>query len=140
MVFAVPALVAVVAVVVVASVGSGHGAVPPPVSNHTTTTTTSTTTSTTSTTTTTLPVKGSAPVISALSPSIGAAGGQVTVSGSGFLSSDGHVIVRFNGAGVPTACPNLSECVATIPAGSGTAKVDIVTSGGASNTLTFTYG
>jgi hypothetical protein len=139
MVFAVPVLVAIVAVIVVASVSSNHGAIPPPPPSHPTTTSTSTTTTSTSTTTT-LPIKSTVPVLSALSPSSGTAGGELTISGSGFQSSDGRIIVRFNGAGTLTSCPSVNECVARIPAGTGTAQVDVVTAAGKSNVLTFTYG
>jgi hypothetical protein len=46
---------------------------------------------------------GTAPLLSSLSPSTGASGQQVTVSGSDFLSADGEIVAHFGGQSAATS-------------------------------------
>ncbi|HXW79260.1 MAG TPA: IPT/TIG domain-containing protein [Acidimicrobiales bacterium] len=92
------------------------------------------------------PAVGSAlgdPVLAALSPSSGAAGQTVTISGSNFLSSDGVITVSFGGRPAPIDCPDQDTCTATVPTApsgsSGPVRVTVTTSSGTSNPVTFTY-
>ncbi len=85
---------------------------------------------------------GSGPVLSALTPSSGSAGQSVAVVGTGFLSSDGSVVVSFNGQVAPTVCPIQTNCTVTVPAMSDpppTVPVTITTASGTSNALSFVY-
>lgn len=86
---------------------------------------------------------GGPPVLSALSPSTGAAGQSVTVSGTNFISADGVVQARFGGQLAPTACPVQTSCTVTVPTMTGSptsVPVTITTAGGTSNALAFTFG
>lgn len=78
------------------------------------------------------------PVISELNPNSGAAGTQVTISGS-FFSKKGST-VDF-GAGNPATINvvNSKTIIATAPAGSGTVDVTVTDSKGTSNSEPFTY-
>jgi hypothetical protein len=96
-------------------------------------------------TTSTLPslgTPGGAPVISSLSPTSGSSGQTLQVAGSNFLSSDGQIVATFAGQVAPTSCPSQNTCTVTVPPSSGPpgrVPVTITTSGGTSNTVTFTY-
>jgi len=86
---------------------------------------------------------GGPPVLSALSPSTGAAGQSVVVSGANFISADGVIQARFGGQLAPTACPVQTSCTVTVPTMTGSptsVPVTITTNGGTSNPLTFTFG
>ena len=86
---------------------------------------------------------GGPPVLSALSPSTGAAGQSVIVSGTNFISADGVVQARFGGQLAPTACPVQTSCTVTVPTMTGSptsVPVTVTTAGGTSNALTFTFG
>ena len=86
---------------------------------------------------------GGPPVLSALSPSTGAAGQSVVVSGANFISADGVIQARFGGQLAPTACPVQTSCTVTVPTMTGSptsVPVTITTNGGTSNALTFTFG
>jgi hypothetical protein len=88
-------------------------------------------------------VGSSAPFLSSLSPSTGAAGQSVTVTGTNFLSADGQIVARFGGQVTSTSCPDETSCTVTVPALSGSprsVKVTITTESGTSNTLNFRYG
>jgi hypothetical protein len=84
---------------------------------------------------------GGAPRVRKVSPSSGASGQTVEVTGSGFFSSDGRITASFGGAPAPTSCPTQSSCTVTVPnLGSAHATtMTIVTSSGTSNAITFTY-
>ena len=119
-----------------------------PLSTPTTTTPISTPSPTTASSPTTAPspaatpASGSGPVLSALSPSSGSAGQSVIVVGTGFLSSDGSVVVSFDGQVAPTVCPIQTSCTVTVPAMSDpppTLPVTITTASGTSNALSFDY-
>jgi IPT/TIG domain len=103
------------------------------------------TTSTTGTTTTTAAVPvapGSPPQIASIDPASGSAGQNIAVTGSGFLSSDGHIVATFNGQVTATSCPSQNACTVTVPApvpGESSAQVVITTGSGASNPATFSY-
>ncbi|MEV6566053.1 beta strand repeat-containing protein [Streptomyces kronopolitis] len=79
-----------------------------------------------------------APVLSALTPNTGpAAGGTVvTLSGMGFT---GATAVRFGSVSASFTVVSSTQIAATAPAGSGTAQVTVVTPGGTSNALPYTY-
>ena len=125
-------------VATVAPSGGGHHP-----AHNTPGTASSTTTSTTSTTSTTIAATpGGPPVIDSLSPSSGAAGQTITITGANFISSDGHIVAAFNGQVAPTSCPAQNTCTVTVPPSNGapSAQVTITTAAGASNTVPFTYG
>jgi len=116
---------------VAASGGGHHHARNPPA-----------TSSTTTTSTTIAATPGGPPVIDSLSPSSGAAGQTITITGANFLSSDGHIVAAFNGQVAPTACPTQNTCTVTVPPSNGapSAQVTVSTASGASNAVLFTYG
>jgi hypothetical protein len=99
--------------------------------------------STTSTTTSTLPAsgaRGGAPSLSALVPTSGVVDQSVTLTGSGFESANGTVVVTFNGQPTPTRCANERQCTATVPTELDvTAVVRVQTESGKSNGLAFRY-
>jgi hypothetical protein len=79
-------------------------------------------------------------VLEALSPGVGRAGQQITLSGSGFVGANGYIAATFDGVVVPTRCPTEQTCFATTPAGgSGEATVRLRTSAGESNPLVFRF-
>ncbi|HEV2387694.1 MAG TPA: IPT/TIG domain-containing protein [Candidatus Acidoferrales bacterium] len=83
---------------------------------------------------------GSGPAISSLSPSAGPVGAVVTISGSGFGSTQGGSAVSFDGAaGAPTAWSS-SQIVVPVPQAATTGPVLVVVGGAASNTMNFTVG
>jgi len=88
-------------------------------------------------------IGGSDPVLSSLTPSSGAAGQSVVISGANFLSNNGGIIARFGGQASPTRCSDQTSCSVTVPvlAGSPSAvPVTVTTVVGTSNALNFTYG
>jgi len=102
--------------------------------------------STSSTTSTTLPAGGgssggASPVIASVRPASGTSGESVTLTGTGFFSSDGNVSVTFGAAPAGVHCPTESRCLVTVPAGKpgSTASVRMTTQSGQSNTVTFHY-
>jgi IPT/TIG domain len=98
--------------------------------------------STTTTTTATPPNASGPPVIAALNPASGSAGQAIQVAGANFLSSSGQIIATFDGQVASTSCPAQNTCSVTVPpppSGSESAQVVIMTAGGTSNTMTFTY-
>jgi len=79
-----------------------------------------------------------APSISSLSPTSGAVGTAVTISGSGFGSSQGSSTVTFNGTpGTPTSWRSGTIKV-PVPSGASTGNVAVTVNGAASNGVTFT--
>jgi hypothetical protein len=97
--------------------------------------------SSTTTSTTLAATPGGPPVIDSITPSSGAAGQSISISGANFLSSDGHIVATFNGVVASTSCPAQNSCTVTVPPSSGapSAQVTITTAGGASNSVLFTY-
>ena len=81
---------------------------------------------------------GTSPTITSLSPTSGAVGTSVTISGNYFGASQGSSTVTFNGtAATPTSWSNTS-IVAPVPAGATTGYVVVTVGGVASNGVTFT--
>ncbi len=81
---------------------------------------------------------GSAPVITALSPSAGTSGTVVTIAGTAFGSTKGTSTVTFNGtAGTPTNW-SATSITAPVPAGASTGNVVVTVAGQASNGVPFT--
>jgi hypothetical protein len=102
-----------------------------------------TSTSTTPTTVAPIAITGTAPVISALSPSSGNIGQTVQISGGNFQSTNGQIVADFGSTAASTDCPTSSTCTVTVPTGLppfGSVPVTITTAQGVSNTLTFTFG
>jgi hypothetical protein len=101
---------------------------------------TSTTISATTVSSAPPPNANSGLVLQALSPGVGSAGQQITLSGSGFIGTDGYIAATFDGVVVPTRCPTEQTCFVTTPArGSGEATVRLRTSAGESNSLVFRF-
>ncbi len=93
--------------------------------------------------TTAPPTPGGAPQISSLSPSQGAAGQTVVISGTNLISADGQILARFNGSATQTRCPTQTSCTVTVPDMGSPASgvpVTVTTAAGTSNALTFQYG
>ncbi len=62
------------------------------------------------------------------------------MAGANFLSTSGQIVATFNGQVAPTSCPAQNTCTITVPSStSPSAQVVITTSGGTSNSVTFTY-
>jgi uncharacterized membrane protein len=81
-------------------------------------------------------------VLTSLSPSGGAAGQTLVLSGANFLSSDGQIVARFGGQVTATSCPDQHTCSVTVPPWTGppgSVPVTITTAAGTSNALNFAY-
>lgn len=74
-----------------------------------------------------------APAVTGLNPATGAAGATVTVTGTGFSSVTG---VYFGTVSAPFTVQSGAQLVTTVPAGSGTVDVTVVTAAGRSATGT----
>lgn len=90
-----------------------------------------------STTSTTASPNG--PTIVSLTPSSGAAGQRVQISGSNLFSPDGQVLAHFGGQVAPTSCSSQTTCSAVAPAGAGRVQVTVTTAAGTSNPVWFSY-
>lgn len=80
--------------------------------------------------------------MSGVSPSSAGPGATVTVTGSGFYSSNGVVLARVDGRPTGTDCPARSYCRVQIPnLGGGPHRVSLTisTSAGTSNSASFLY-
>jgi hypothetical protein len=94
-----------------------------------------------STTAATTPA-GGGPTLSTISPAAGSPGQTVTIEGSGLVSADSRIVALFGGQTATTRCPTQRECVATVPPappGPVSVPVQLRTSSGVSNALTFRY-
>ena len=78
------------------------------------------------------------PSISSLSPSSGAVGAAVTVSGSNFGSSQGSGSVSFNGTAATVGTWSSASITTTVPAGATTGNVVVNASGVNTNGIAFT--
>ncbi|PYU86388.1 MAG: hypothetical protein DMG08_29880, partial [Acidobacteria bacterium] len=78
------------------------------------------------------------PVITSVSPNSGAAGTQVTITGSNFGSTQGSSTVSFNGTTVTPASWSVTRVVGLVPTGATTGSVVVTVGGVASNGLNFT--
>jgi RHS repeat-associated protein len=80
-----------------------------------------------------------APSITSLSPTTGAIGASVTITGANFGATQGTGTVTFNGTTVTTiASWSATSIVATVPTGATTGNVVVNASGVASNAISFT--
>ena len=80
-----------------------------------------------------------APTISSLSPTSGAVGASVTITGTNFGSTKGSSTVKFNGTTATTITGWTStSIVAAVPTGATTGNVVVTVSGSASNGKSFT--
>ena len=79
-----------------------------------------------------------APSISSLSPTSGPVGTSVTISGSGFGSSQGSSTVKFNGTTATASSWRSSSITVPVPTGATTGNVVVTVSGNASNGVAFT--
>ena len=84
------------------------------------------------------------PTVTGLSPSSGAAGTAVTVSGTGFVPGATATLISFgSGAGTAVNCSSTTTCTVTAPAGSGTVDVTVKVNGqtsAISSSDQFSYG
>ena len=78
------------------------------------------------------------PSITSLSPTSGAVGALVTITGSNFGSTQGTSTVKFNGATATATSWSASSIVATVPSGATTGNVVVTVSNKASNGVSFT--
>jgi len=80
------------------------------------------------------------PSISSLSPTSGAAGSSVTISGSNFGSSQGSSTVSFGGTNATVTSWSASSIKVTVPSSlaAGAANVTVTVSGSSSNSASFT--
>lgn len=79
-----------------------------------------------------------APVITALSPSSGAAGTAVTITGTGFGSAQGSSTVRFNGTTATASAWSSTSITVTVPVAATTGNVVVRVSNSNSNGSVFT--
>src|SRR5260370_743093 len=78
------------------------------------------------------------PTISSLSPTSGAVGTSVTITGTNFGSTQGTSIVTFNGTKATPTSWTSTKIVAPVPSGATTGPVVVTVSGVTSNGATFT--
>jgi len=83
-------------------------------------------------------VWASSPSISSLSPTSGAVGASVTITGTNFGSSQGSSTVKFNGTAATVTSWGSTSIVAKVPSGATTGNVVVTVSGVASNGKSFT--
>jgi hypothetical protein len=79
-----------------------------------------------------------APSITTLSPTSGASGASITITGTGFGSTQGTSTVKFNGTTATATSWSATSIVATVPSGATTGNVVVTVSGVASNGKSFT--
>src|SRR5207245_11706879 len=80
------------------------------------------------------------PSISSLSPTSGAVGISVTITGANFGASQGTSTVTFNGVAATPTSWSATSIVAPVPAGATTGNVVVTVNGQASNGVLFTVG
>lgn len=78
-----------------------------------------------------------APVISSVSPSSGAAGTRVTLVGTGFGGTTGENQVTLNGVTAPVADASSTSVTVTVPAGAGSAPLRLTGPGGTTTSADF---
>jgi hypothetical protein len=86
----------------------------------------------------TIPLPTSPPSISGLSPTSGASGTAVTISGSNFRTAQGSSTVTFNGVAATPTSWSATSIVVPAPSGAATGPVVVTVGGQASNGVTFT--
>jgi RHS repeat-associated protein len=82
--------------------------------------------------------RGSAPTISSLSPTTGAVGASVTVTGTNFGTTQGTSTITFNGTTATATSWGSTSILVTVPSGATTGSVIVTVSSVASNAKTFT--
>jgi hypothetical protein len=87
---------------------------------------------------TAIETRAAAPTITSLSPTSGAVGASVTITGTNFGSSQGSSTVKFNGTSATAASWSATSIVAAVPTGATTGNVVVTVSGTASNGKSFT--
>ena len=115
------------------------GAAPAPTTP--TTPTTGAPTVPTTTTSPPAPARGG-PTLTGISPDPASPGQTVTIQGDGLVSSDNVIVAMFGAQTAPTHCPTQQQCVVTVPPpspGTPSVPVQVRTSTGVSNALTFHY-
>ncbi|HZX59817.1 MAG TPA: IPT/TIG domain-containing protein [Mucilaginibacter sp.] len=80
-----------------------------------------------------------APTITSISPSSAAAGASVTIAGTNFDPTVANDVVKFNGTIAIVTSATTTQLAVTVPAGGTSGDVTVTTSGGTSNTFSFTY-
>ena len=80
----------------------------------------------------------SGPSIASLSPTTGALGAQVTITGTNFGSSQGTSTVTFNGTAATVTSWSATSIATTVPSGATTGNVVVTVGGVASNGVSFT--
>src|SRR6478672_2219028 len=78
------------------------------------------------------------PSITSLSPTSGAVGAVVTITGSGFGSPQGTSTVKFNGTTASPTSWSTTSITVPVPSGATTGNVVVTVSGKASNGILFT--
>ncbi len=86
----------------------------------------------------TFTVSATAPSVASLSPTAGAVGTAVTISGANFGPTQGTNSLRFNGTAATPTNWSASSIVAAVPGGATTGPVTVTVNGVASNGVTFT--
>ena len=84
------------------------------------------------------PVLAAAPSITSLSPTSGAVGASITITGTNFGSTKGSSTVKFNGTIATTTSWSNTSIAATVPTGATTGNVVVTVGGVASNGKSFT--
>src|SRR5207249_184917 len=79
-----------------------------------------------------------APSITSLSPTSGAVGTPVTISGANFGATQGASTVKFNGTTATATSWSATRIVAPVPTGATTGNVIVTVGGAASNGVSFT--
>ncbi len=79
-----------------------------------------------------------APTITSLSPTGGAVGASVTITGTNFGATQGTSVVKFNGTTATPTSWSATSIVAPVPAGATTGNVTVTVGGVASNGSAFT--
>ena len=84
------------------------------------------------------PSAGPTPGLTGLSPTSGAGGTPVTITGTNFGTTQGLSSVTFNGVTAPVASWNAGSITATVPTQASTGNVVVTVNGAASNGVNFT--
>src|SRR6266568_8302465 len=85
-----------------------------------------------------LNLDAASPTITSLSPTSGAVGASVTITGTNFGSTQGTSSVKFNGTIATPTSWSATSIVTPVPAGAATGNVAVTVSGVASNGMSFT--
>jgi len=80
------------------------------------------------------------PNITSLSPTAGAVGTSVTISGTSFGSTQGSSTVKFNTTAATPTSWSATSIVVSVPSGASTGNVVVTVGGAASNGVTFSVG